>query len=213
MRLDPSLLERWFTNHPGPHAHGLAGTQAGALPFAELGVAAGWEGLIDVGYGEPEGDPELREWVAEALGLPGRDHVLLTHGAVEANWLGLAAMVRAGDQVVVQTPIYPQLPCVAAGLGGVVVEWRLPEAPEAPADLAALAGLLPGARLLVLNSPHNPTGRVFSATELAEILQLAAEAGCYVLADEVYRGVGSAPLSPSALNPGYPQISSLAPGG
>jgi aspartate/methionine/tyrosine aminotransferase len=199
----PSPLERWFTTHPGPHAHSLAGTAAAAPGWATIApfLAAGWERHIDWGYAEPEGDPELRDLVATALGVTTRHEVLLTQGAAEANWLALASLVRPGGRVIVQTPIYPQLPCVAAGLGGEVIAWELPPDPDEPADLVTLAALLaPGAGLLVINSPHNPTGRIFDAATLEDIVQLARAAGCILLVDEVYRGVGEGAMPPSALS-------------
>jgi aspartate/methionine/tyrosine aminotransferase len=191
MPIDRSPLELWFTTHPGPHAHGLAGTCAGAPPWAEVAalLPADWQSKIDTGYAEPEGDPAMRDRVAEALYLPHRDHVLLTQGAVEANWLALAACIEPGMKVVIQTPIYAQLPCVAASLGATVVAWD--------GDLKTLD--LAGAELLVINSPHNPTGGVFTAAELEKLVMLCRAAGCVLLADEVYRDVGEGEMPPSAL--------------
>ncbi|MDB5097221.1 MAG: Aspartate/tyrosine/aromatic aminotransferase [Cyanobacteria bacterium RYN_339] len=194
--ISPSPLERWFTTHPGPHAHSLAGTAAAAPAWDELAplLAPGWERGIGLGYADPEGDGELRDRVATMYGLPDRAHVLLTQGAVEANWLALAALIEPGLRVVVQMPIYPQLPLVAAHLGANVVAWPYPW------DLEALWPLLDGAGLLVLNTPHNPTGQVLN------VALIRARAGCMVLVDEVYRGVGEAPIPPSALSWGPDQV-------
>jgi aspartate/methionine/tyrosine aminotransferase len=189
--ITPSPLERWFTTHPGPHHHSLASTCAGAPAWDEVLplLPAGWERAIELGYAEPEGDPALRELVAAEYGLPSRHHVLLTQGAVEANWLALAAVVRPGMRVVVQAPIYPQLPLVAEHLGATVIPWRQPWDEPPLGDL------------LVLNAPHNPTGFVFP--HLEGIISKARAANCLVLMDEVYRGVGEGPVGPSALAWGH----------
>lgn len=198
MPIPPSPLERYFTTHPGPHRHSLAATavQAPAWEALRAHLPADW--AFPLGYGEPTGDPGLRGLVAAEHGVT-PERVLLTHGAADANFLALAAIVRPGDRVVCQQPIYPQLPCVLAMLGAEVVPWTLPA--EGPADLAALADLMgPATRLLVINSPHNPTGRVFAPEALAEMARLVeAQPAGYWLVDEVYRGVGSVPLPPSAI--------------
>lgn len=203
MPIAPSPLEVWFTTHPGPYAHMLGSTAAMAPSLAEVTALAGdWPSGVGLGYGEPLGDPALREFVAGAYGVPAAS-VMLAQGAVEANWLALAALLRPGDSVVVQRPIYPQLPLVAEALGATVRDWPTPLDPAEPADLEALAALVDAStRLIVINSPHNPTGRVFSETELARIGAIASSVGASWLVDEVYRGVGPAPLPGSAVRHG-----------
>ncbi|HEY9721201.1 MAG TPA: hypothetical protein V6D47_04260, partial [Oscillatoriaceae cyanobacterium] len=85
----PSPLEQWFTTHPGPFRHFLAGTAAAAPSFSELqpllpGDFEPWP----LGYSEPAGSPELRDLVAAEHGVPSAC-VTIACGAVEANWLAL----------------------------------------------------------------------------------------------------------------------------
>lgn len=191
MQLDPSPLERWFTARPGPIRLSLASTNVTAWSAVELArwLPAGWTNSIDWNYGEPQGDPGLRELIAADLGLPDRDHVLLTAGAVEANWLALAPALGPGDVAWVQDPVYPQLSCVAAATGALVRAWDLD-----PASLGAQT------RIAALNTPHNPTGAVVSAEALAAIAtQIRALPRARLLIDEVYRGVGEAEPPPPAL--------------
>ena len=203
MRLDPSPLERWFTARPGPHRLSLASTAASAWSAAELAawLPAGWTAGVDWGYDEPQGDPALRALVAADLGLPDADHVLLAAGAVEANFLALATLLGPGDEAIVQAPSYPQLAAVAAATGATVVPWALPADPAAACDPAALAGLMgPRTRLVALNSPHNPTGRVADAAALRAVVDLVrAHPRAHLLVDEVYRGAGEAAPPPSVL--------------
>jgi len=188
MQLDPSPLERWFTARPGPIRLSLASTAVTAWTPAELArwLPAGWADRIDWNYGEPQGDPGLRELIAADLGLPDRDHVLLTAGAVEANFLALASLLGPGDEAWVQAPIYPQLPCVAAATGAAVRAWDL--------DPARLG---PATRVAALNTPHNPTGVVAEVGAIAARVRSLPRA--YLLVDEVYRGVGEAEPPPPAL--------------
>ena len=203
MRLDPSPLERWFTARPGPHRLSLASTAATAWSPAELAawLPPGWERQIDWGYDEPQGDPALRALIAAELGLPDAAHVLLAAGAVEANFLALMTLLGPGDEAIVQTPAYPQLACVAAATGAKVVPWPLPTAATAAADAAALAALItPATRLVVLNTPHNPSGRVADAAALRAVVALVrAHPRAHLLVDEVYRGAGEALPPPSVL--------------
>lgn len=203
MRLDPSPLERWFTARPGPHRLSLASTAATAWSGADLAawLPAGWDAGVDWGYDEPQGDPALRALIAADLGLPDADHVLLAAGAVEANFLALATLLGPGDEAVVQAPCYPQLAAVAAATGAKVVPWPLPADPAAACDPAALAALLtPRTRLVALNSPHNPTGRVADADALRAVVALVrAHPRAHLLVDEVYRGAGEAAPPPAVL--------------
>jgi aspartate/methionine/tyrosine aminotransferase len=193
MHLIASPLERWFTSHPGPHRHSLASTALAAPGWDAVSglLSAEWNSGLSLGYSEPAGDPELRAMVAADYGVA-PERVILTQGAVEANWLALASVVEPGDRVVVQMPVYPQLPLVAAALGAEVVAWRF--------EASALMPLVDArTRLVVLNSPHNPTGAVVPEETMSALVEwLDATPGALVLVDEVYRGVGDAVLPASA---------------
>lgn len=192
--ITPSPLERWFTTHPAACRHTVApiAVQPPSWEALSAYVPANWVGSDALAYAEPAGDPALRALVAADYGVD-PERVVLSTGGVEANWLAMAAVIRPGDRVIVQTPTYPQLACVAEALGAQVVPWR----PES-GDLAAL--MAEPTRLVVLNSPHNPTGLVLSDETLRHVAALvASQPEGYWLVDEVYRGVGDAPLPPSAL--------------
>lgn len=201
MPITPSPLERWFTTHPAACRHTVAPIAVQPPLWADVArhLPADWLGDAALAYAEPAGDAGLRALIAADHGAR-PEQVLLTTGGVEANWMAMAALVRPGDRVVVQTPTYPQLACVAEALGARVVPWRVGPDPTEPPDMAALAALMSEpTRLVVLNSPHNPTGRVLDVTTLEAVARLvAAQPDGYWLVDEVYRGVGDAELPPSA---------------
>ncbi|MFN3430343.1 MAG: pyridoxal phosphate-dependent aminotransferase [Candidatus Sericytochromatia bacterium] len=202
MPITPSPLERWFTTHPAPCALTVAPIAVQPPGWEALAewLSPEWAGSEALAYAEPQGDAGLRGLIAESCGV-GPEQVLLTTGGVEANWMALAAVIRPGDRVIVQTPSYPQLACAAEALGAVVVPWTVPASLAEPVDLAALEGLMAApTRLVVLNTPHNPTGRVLNEDTLLAIARLVErQPDAYWLVDEVYRGVGDAPLPPPAI--------------
>jgi N-succinyldiaminopimelate aminotransferase len=150
------------------------------------------------------GLPELRQAVAECnrrfYGLavdPARE-VVVTSGATEALTASLIALVDPGDEVVLIEPFYDTYLPVVRLLGGVprVVRLREPS-PGAPDwslpldELAAAFG--PRTKAILLNTPMNPTGKVFSREELGAIAALVTRHDCYAICDEVYEHLVFAP--------------------
>jgi N-succinyldiaminopimelate aminotransferase len=146
-------------------------------------------------YPPGPGVPELRQSIAEhqrrfyGLGLDPETEVLVTAGATEAVAAALLALVEPGDEVVAFEPYYDSYAACVALAGGV----RVPVTLRPPAfrpDLDALrTAITPRTRLILLNSPHNPTGSVFTRDELAVIADLARERDLLVVADEVYEHI------------------------
>jgi N-succinyldiaminopimelate aminotransferase len=143
-------------------------------------------------YPPGNGVPELCQAIAghqqRFYGLefdPGRE-VLVTAGATEAIAAALLALVEPGDEVIAFEPYYDSYAACVALAGGVRVPVTL-RPPGFRPDLDALrAAVTPRTRLILLNSPHNPTGSVFTRAELAAIADLACERDLLVVADEVY---------------------------
>ena len=112
--------------------------------------------------------------------------VLVTAGATEAIAAALLALVEPGDEVIALEPYYDSYAAGIAMAGGVRVPVTL-RAPDFALDLDELrAAITPRTRLLLLNSPHNPTGTVLSKPELAAVAELAVEHDLLVITDEVY---------------------------
>jgi N-succinyldiaminopimelate aminotransferase len=143
-------------------------------------------------YPPGPGIPELRQAIAAhqrrfyGLDVDPDSEVLVTAGATEAVAAALLALVEPGDEVIAFEPYYDSYAACIALAGGV----RVPVTLRAPAfrpDLDALrAAVTPRTRLILLNSPHNPTGSVFTRAELAAIAELACERDLLVISDEVY---------------------------
>jgi N-succinyldiaminopimelate aminotransferase len=143
-------------------------------------------------YPPGPGIPELRQAVAAhqkrfyGFDLDPDTEVLVTVGATEAVAASLLALVEPGDEVIAFEPYYDSYQACVSMAGGVRVPVTL-RPPDFRPDLDELrAAITPRTRLILLNSPHNPTGAVFSRDELTEIAALAREHDLLVVSDEVY---------------------------
>jgi N-succinyldiaminopimelate aminotransferase len=163
----------------------------GPAEIAEAAVRAVREGKGNQ-YPPGPGVPELRTAIAEHqqrfYGLPydPDTEVLVTAGATEAIAAAMLALLEPGDEVIAFEPFYDSYAACIAMAGAVRVPLTL-RAPSFRPDLDALrAAVTPRTRLLLLNSPHNPTGMVLTRDELAAIAELAVERDLLVVTDEVY---------------------------
>ena len=138
------------------------------------------------------GIPSLREAIAEhqrkhyGLDFDTTSEITVTAGATEAICAAVLALCENGDEVVVLEPFYDSyLPAVA--MAGAVPKVVSLAAPDFRLDVDALREAVTAkTRLLILNSPHNPTGRVFDRGELQAIADVCIEHDVIVVADEVY---------------------------
>jgi len=143
------------------------------------------------------GELDLRQAIAEhqerfwQLPFDPATEVLVTAGATEAIAAALLAFVRPGDEVIMFEPYYDSYAAGVALTGGTrrVVTLRPPESGQTgfQFDLDELrAAVTPNTKVLLLNTPHNPTGKVFSRTELMQIAEVALDHDLLVISDEVY---------------------------
>ncbi len=143
-------------------------------------------------YAHNLGLPELRQAVSDYMsalhGPVGVERVAITSGGVNALMLAAQALLDVGDEVVAVTPVWPNLTAQTQVMGARLTcvslrpvdgQWQL--------DMAALkAAITPATRMLIVNSPNNPTGWTLSRAEQADILAHCRQTGTWVLADEVY---------------------------
>ena len=172
-------------------------------------------------YAHNLGLPELREALAAHLrGLHGEaltaQRLAITSGGVSALMVAMQALVEPGDEVIVVTPVWPNLTAQPRILGARLRTVALqPRAGQWQLDLPALLdAITPATRLLVVNAPNNPTGWTLTRDEQAAILAHCRRTGTWILADEVYshlaygfgpasapHGPGSAPAAGSSVSP------------
>ncbi|MFQ5846356.1 MAG: pyridoxal phosphate-dependent aminotransferase [Candidatus Methylomirabilales bacterium] len=154
------------------------------------------KGALDAGftkYGPAAGLPELREAVAhlvtESRGVPvDPAEVVITPGAKPIMFFALLALVEPGDEVIYPDPGFPIYASVIRFTGGTPIPLPLTEEKGFSFDLGVLERLVtPRTRLLILNSPQNPTGGIIEKEGLARIAELSDRFDFWVLSDEVYR--------------------------
>jgi N-succinyldiaminopimelate aminotransferase len=131
------------------------------------------------------------------------DDVLVTVGATEAIAAAVLALTEPGDEVVTFEPYFDSYAATIA-LAGATRRTVVLRAPDFAVDEAALrAAFTPRTRVVLLNSPHNPTGKVFTRAELDLVARLAAEHDAVVVSDEVYEHMTyGVPHIPIATLPG-----------
>jgi aspartate/methionine/tyrosine aminotransferase len=152
-------------------------------------------------YAHNLGLPELRDAMAQTMtqrhGAVTPERIAVTSGGVNALMLAMQALVNPGDQVVVVTPVWPNLTAQPLILGAQLTtvalqaeagRWTLPLQ-----DL--LSQITPATKLLVLNSPNNPTGWTLSREEQLTLLAHCRQTGTWILADEVYENLYYLPTS------------------
>ena len=215
MKIEPFALERWMTTYEMDVEYDIA--ESGIYPQTVQELLdmeppdqrqATLERLLTLrlGYSEACGSQELRNLLAETYERCGPDNILVTTGAIEANFLLFNVLLEPGDHVVAPYPAYQQLYSVPRALGCEVALWRIRPETGFRYDVDDLERLLTSrTRLIVVNSPHNPTGALLSAAELERVYRLAESVGARILSDEAYRWLtmpGGEPLPPPVYNLG-----------
>jgi len=144
-------------------------------------------------YGPAAGLPELREAIAKHVGatrgIPvSPEEVVVTPGGKPIMFFTILALVNAGDEVIHPNPGFPIYESVVNFVGGVPVPIPLREASGFGFDMDEFERRLsPRTRLIIVNSPQNPTGGVLDRAQLERIAAVAVERGITILTDEIYR--------------------------
>lgn len=173
---------------------------------AVAAVRGGWN-QYSVTWGSPRLRRAIADKVAWSNGLevdPER-HITVTCGATEAMMATLLAVLDPGDEVVLFEPFYENYGPDALLAGALLRHVRLdltdPAMPFDPEELRAAFG--PRTRAVIVNTPHNPTGKVFTRSEMEQIAALCLERDVLAITDEVYEHIlydGAAHLSLASLH-------------
>jgi aspartate/methionine/tyrosine aminotransferase len=183
----------------------LAAAKHGAVNLGQGFPDFGWPGEIleaaaqavvegSNQYAPSRGLLALREGVAAHYGRHqglelSADNICVTSGATEALAAAILATVEPGDEVIVMTPAYDAYAPLVRRAGGIVREVAL-QPPGWRIERSALeAAVGPRTRALIFNNPHNPTGRLFDADELAAVAEVAISNKLVVIADEVWEHI------------------------
>ena len=161
-------------------------------------------------YAPTPGIPALRKAIAEsyvARGFAGvtEANVVVSPGGKMSCYLAILATVSPGDEVVIPAPFwvsYPEMVKLAGGTPRVIAAEDTTGFKVTPEQLRA--ALTPRTRMVVLNSPSNPTGAVYTRAELEALVRLCVEAGVWILSDEIYEHLvydGQTTCSPATFSP------------
>ena len=166
-------------------------------------------------YGAIRGSDALRERLASLYSARVSSHlptenILITPGAIAANFLLFYTLIGPGDHVVCVHPTYQQLYAVPESIGAEVSLWKLQEKKKYIPDLENLKGLVKdNTKMIIINNPNNPTGATIPKSVLQGLVEFAREKDIIILSDEVYRPLfhGISPVDqefpPSIISMGY----------
>jgi aspartate/methionine/tyrosine aminotransferase len=197
MRFQPFDLERLQSIWENRVAWNLAESGVHPLRLEELAdTPASQTALLaqGLGYTQTNGTVELRAAIALMYSDATPDHVQVTSGGSEANFIALARLLEPGDEAVLMTPNYMQAIGIARAFGASVKPWPLAGDEPGPGarwrpDISRLESLVSArTKLVVICNPNNPTGARFTAGELDDICRIAGRAGAWLVSDEIYRG-------------------------
>lgn len=220
MKMEPFLLERWMTRHETHVKFDIA--ESGILPLSTQDLlnlepadtrAATLTELLELplGYSEARGTERLRETLAATYSGVSAEQILVTTGAIEANYLLFHELLDPGDHVIAPYPAYQQLYSVPRAIGCEVSLWPVGPETNYEYDLNRLEELIrPNTKLIIVNTPHNPTGAMLSPESAARVYAMAERVGAWVLGDEAYRWLavpGGAPFAKPMVEQGERGIS------
>jgi cystathionine beta-lyase len=171
----PDVLPLWVAEMDAMPAPAVVEALQDALRRGDVGYPP-----LDTSYAEALADVARRRWDWEPEVTATQTVADVLTGVHHA----LAALSAPGDAVLVPSPVYPPLLDFTADMGRRVVP--VPLTPAGRLDLDAIDAAMAGARVLLLCSPHNPTGTVHSADELRTVAALAEEHGVDVVVDEIH---------------------------
>lgn len=199
MKLEPFALERlqsiwehrvaWNISESGVHplkVDELADRQEDRDALLEQHLA----------YTQTNGTVELRSAIASLYEGAAADHVLVTNGGSEANFISLLRLLDPGDEIVVMAPNYMQIAGAARALGATVRSWPLIPVQGGAGgrarwrpDLDRLASMATRkTKAIVICNPNNPTGARLGSEDLDAICAVAQRVGAWLVSDEIYRG-------------------------
>lgn len=161
------------------------------------------EEMLDtpLGYSQSNGTIALRERLAALYPGATADHIEVTNGTSEANYLLALSQLRQGDRFALEVPNYMQLWGVPRSVGAEVNVFHLRprDCEQWELDWEEFErAVQPGTKLVYITNPNNPTGSVLSSADMGRIVERCEAVGAYLIADEVYQGAEiDGPLTPS----------------
>jgi len=198
----PFAMERWQSTWENRVRFNLSESGVHPLSAAELLALAGGD-ATDVlgrrlGYPQSNGTEPLRAAIAALYPGATSDHVIVTSGSAEANYINCWQLLGPATTVAIVMPTYMQTWGLAGNFGATVREIPLREERRWQPDPADIdAAITPGTTLVIVTNPNNPTGAVMEPALADRIAARADAVGAWLLADEVYQGAERAGGAPT----------------
>ena len=193
MNIPPFKLEEFWKEYEFTTPYLLCCSDAESWTLQELLALADKESLelwhsLTLGYTESPGHPLLRREVAQLYTSMQPDQILTFAGAEEGIYCAMRVLIEPGDHVIVVDPCYQSLRALPEAFGAQVSSIKLQASNQWQLDLDEVRqAFRANTKLLILNTPHNPTGTVLSKETIEQLVQLARQSGAYIFCDEVYR--------------------------
>ena len=192
MRLDKFEMERLQSTWENRVTFNLSESSVHPMSVRELIPDPAFLGqLLDapLHYNQSNGTDELRATIAALYPGATLEHVEVTNGGSEANFVSIYATLEPGDEVVMILPSYQQVWGLINSFGMKVKPVHLHEERLWAPDLAEIeAAVTPQTRMIILCNPNNPTGAILTPAEMEAIVNIAARSGAWILSDEIYQG-------------------------
>ncbi|KAI9640374.1 hypothetical protein NHQ30_011119 [Ciborinia camelliae] len=226
VKIEPFAVEQWMDKYENtPGVLNIAETCAASISIDNLVKLSEDPNLphpistsTKLTYGHIRGSPALRErlaslYSARTASALSPESIILTRGAIEANFLLLYTLIGPGDHVVCVHPTYQQLYSVPQSLGAEVSLWKLHKGKKFIPDVEELKGLVKdNTKMIIINNPNNPTGATIPKSVLQGVTDFAKENNIIILSDEVYRplfhgiSVADPEFPPSMISMPYEKI-------
>ncbi|KAM0231603.1 hypothetical protein ACHAPO_008451 [Fusarium lateritium] len=199
VHITPFAVEQWMDKYETtPNVLNVAETCAASVSIDDLvsfstgGTQRPIDTSVKMTYGPIPGSLKLRERIADHCSSDkihlAADDVVLTQGAIGANFLALYTLVGPGDHVICVYPTYQQLYDTPRSLGAEVTLWKLRADKGFVPDVDELSSLIKSnTKMIIINNPNNPTGAPIPSRTLSQIAAIAEERGIILFSDEVYR--------------------------
>ena len=189
----PFLMERFMSKHEQEVEYNMSESGVHPMTLRELLALdpAMNEKLLDteINYPHANGIPELRENIAKMYKGATANNVLVTVGAIEANYNSVTTVLEKGDEIVVMLPNYMQVWGVAKNHDYRIKTFTLREDKNWVPDLDELEDVVSeSTKMIAICNPNNPTGYILTQHEMNTIIRVAEKVGAWILADEVYTG-------------------------
>jgi aspartate/methionine/tyrosine aminotransferase len=189
----PFVMERMMSKFEQEVDFNLS--ESGVHPILLRELLAGDPDLLqallatDLNYPHVNGLPELRQNIARLYEGATPGNILVTVGAIEANYITVQTLLSADEEIVIMLPNYMQIWGLAKNMGLQVKTFHLIEERGWAPDLDELQSLVtPQTKMIAVCNPNNPTGRALTTIEMDAIVTIASRVGAWILADEVYAG-------------------------